>query len=316
MANVLDFVEIWSGRRGSTDQSALREYARIFRLRYDSTTAGPAEIIQNGAAFGLPQIEDAYQDASGAYIDLGAIAVKVTANQLPDDPQTWDIVVDYSSQQDVEQRNRVIPNPMLRSPMFSIAMQRFSEIVDAGFFGVPIQNSAKTPYVPAPEADRCRLVLAISRYELQPDLAQWVEYQDAVNSDVFFGFPPGTCKINIAGESVLEDGLYCYHVTYTIECRNLLKVSEAALGLGGGGTTMLSAWDLNLIDRGDKVLDDQGMPKALYDSGGSPRSDILLDLAGNELPNPDPQGVGYRITILPIYNKLPYAALNLPQMLT
>jgi hypothetical protein len=321
MANVLDFVEIWAGRRGSSNQSAVREYVRVWRIRVDEATAGSVEILSLASEQpGFPQIlADSYTDGYSTFVDVGAMAVKVTASQLAEDPQTWDLAVDYTSdRQNPAFRQFVTDNPLLRPPMFSLSTNRYSEIIYSDAFGNPLRNSAGEVFVPAPEADRCRLVLSISRFELTPNMSLIAQYQDAVNSDVFFGYQPGQCKIAIAAESHLENDIYCFHMTYSIEIRDLIPVATPALqSSGGAGTTNVSPWDLLLLDHGPHELDGSGNPKAVFDSQGVQLSDLTLNLAGAWITEEsDAEGLGYRYYQKQIYNRLPYAALNLPQLLS
>ena len=288
---IVDWQEIADERSGELDQlRAIRHYTRCFRIITDSTLDGPETILLNSEFLGLLTI---YLEANGA-ADPGAIlrTVRVSQPHGSDNPFVWILTYEYSSEPlDPQQRGGAnntntdpdgndddsppgqgVQDPLARPPIFSIEPSKFQRVMDADATGASVTNSAGMPFSPQPEADETRLVLTMERNEDEPDWPVFLAYQDAVNSDVFMGFPPGTAKVNIRAQSMFENNLYYWKMTYVFELRNVVMIQG----------TLFSGWDKHIQDRGFSQLGTNNLPEAIRDSNGTPVSEpVLLDGTGH-----------------------------------
>lgn len=279
---IVDWKEIWDGRSGELDnERATRSYERVFRIITDSTLDGPVTILADANFLGM-LIN--YADASG-FGDRGAVLRNVRVEQDDaDNPFIWKLRYEFSSEPlDVQQRNdkdnsspdsQGNQDPLARVPIWRLQPQKFQRAVVYDCYGNPLANSAGALFSPLPEVDDTRWLLTCERNEDEPDFELILSYQDAVNSDVFVGYLPGTAKVSIAAEQMFENNLYYWKVTYSFELRNYVVIQGVAY----------SAWDLHLLDRGMYYLDQNLIPRKVLDAQGNPTSEpVLLDGAGHQL---------------------------------
>lgn len=305
--------EVWGGRTGRSSEGATREYTRVFRVLTDNVLDGPL-VVMIGS--GLPQVGNAYSEASGA-VDLGARVTTVDPVQDQDNPKVWTVTIRYStapgpqasgsgsggkgtkggSGTDPSEDSR---NPLLRPAEVGWSFTRYRKPVrKANLYAiggavnsavdtvVPVVNSAGDPFVPIPEIDDSRLVLSVSRNEATFDPLVAIDYQDAVNSDGFLGAAKRTAKLNLSAKRDWDKviGPY-YKVQYEIEFRR-------------------EGWLLSILDAGLHDLNG----KVLIDTNGQPYSDeVPLNGFGGKLANPDD---GYVYLDYIVYKERPFAALNL-----
>lgn len=327
---IIELNEAFNGRRGSLDQNAVREYTRVFIVRTNDSDDSPLDVLLPGNLVdfpGIPSIRDPYVDRNGN-VDFGAICVKVSPVQRSDDPNVWDVTCEYSSDKgNIEQRDQTIDDPLARPPIFKISFNRYQRVVTVNAFddlaAGPITNSSGEPFIPAPECDDSRVVVTMTRNDPWVDLFAVNAYQDAVNSDYFFGQPPGTWKVAVEADSVYENSEYYWKVTLTFEFRplNVFSVLVQVEDDDGiffvPGIAFDSAFHLALVDQGYMVL----VPNAvtgkaeqtqyLDQFGNPPTSPVLLNGAGEVLPSGSPP---YFI-IVQVYNEIPFGPLNVPQVI-
>ena len=303
--------EIWDGRGGRSSEAATREYTRTFRVLTDDPTDGPL-IVMIGS--GLPQVGNAYTESSGA-VDLGARCVSVDPQQDQDDPKAWLVTIRYStapaaatsglgaggkgarggSGSDPSDDSQ---NPLLRPAEIGWSFNRYRKPIrkarlyaTAGAvnpdFGtvVPVVNSAGDPFDPLPEVDDSRLILTVSRNEATFDPLFAIDYQDAVNSDLFLGAAPRQAKLNLSAKRQWDKVIGPYYaVQYDIEFRR-------------------EGWLLSLLDAGRHDLN----RVVLLDNYGQPYSnDVPLNGFGAKLTTDD-----YVFMDYVVYEERPFAALNL-----
>jgi hypothetical protein len=267
---VIDWQEIWNGRRGELDNlRATRRYERIFRAITNSTLDGPATLLEFASLLGLLTV---YADANGT-VDTGAV-LRQTRFEQPesDNPFIWEVRCEFSSEPyDVQQRNAEIEDPLNRPPIFNWEIQKYQRVVDKDVYGNAVSNSAGAPFSPLPEADDTRFVLTMERNEAEPDWNLILTYQDAINSDTFLGFSPGTAKVNLKASAAFENNLYYWKVTYTFEFRNIVTINGE----------QFSGWDLHLLDQGYYELDANSKPRLILDAQGNPPGEpVPLNGAG------------------------------------
>jgi len=269
---IIDWQEIWNGRRGELDNlRAMRKYERVFRAITNNSGDGPAEIFTET---GLPGLLASYVDANGNAVDTGAILRNIRIEQEDDNPFFWTVRCEYSSEPyDVQQRTEEQQDPLSRPPIFSVGTSRVQRVFDHDAWGQPVVTSAGAPFSPLPEADDTRIVLTVERNESSPDWLTILSYQDAVNSDSFLGFPPGTGKVKIEAQSMYENNSYYWKLTYTFELRNFVTIQG----------TQWYGWDTHILDRGFYALDANGKPRLILDYQGNPPADpVLLDGTGKQ----------------------------------
>ena len=278
--------EIWSGRRGSQDIESKRDYARVFRVGTNDVKDGPLTVR---LAPGLPRIKDVYLDANGA-VDAGSFCNSVDAAHDQDDPNTWQVTAEYSS--DVK-RLDIPENPLNKPVEVTWATAKQQRPTDEDIHGNAIVNSAGEKFDPVVEKDDSRIMITFKRNE--PFFPQQIAFifQDVVNEDVWFGAPVLTCKVeSIAANLAFENGIFFWPVTYTIEFRR-------------------DGWQARLLDQGYyEKGDSQAEPKKLIlDKNGQPlTAPALLDGKGKKLKE------GEKPVFLSffLYDIKPFAQLNLP----
>src|SRR5581483_6338239 len=143
---VLSVREIWNGRRGSADEKAVREYARVFRVVTSNSLDGAlvAETAVdpfNGTA--IPNLFASYIEPNGTTFDLTAIARKIDVVQDDSDPNTWLVTVSN-------------PNPLLRPSEIKWSFAQFQRIADVDIYGAAVVNSAGEAFDPPAEKDDSR----------------------------------------------------------------------------------------------------------------------------------------------------------------
>jgi hypothetical protein len=248
---VVSVREIWNGRRGSADEKAVREYARVFRVVTDSALDGAlvAETaVDPFTATAIPHLFASYLEPGGAF-DLTAIARKIEAAQDDQDPLTWHVTVSYSNHTDQPELGQ--ENPLARPSEIKWSFCQFQKLAVEDAYGTAIGNSAGEKFDPAPEKDDSRPVLVVTRNELGFNPALAYAYRDAVNSDWFFGADPGTAKVqSIEAERHYENNVYFWKVTYTVHFRP-------------------EGWRLKVLDSGYHELDaDTGELSIIQDKFG------------------------------------------------
>src|SRR5579884_2127166 len=267
---VLSVREIWNGRRGSADEKAVREYARVFRVVTSNSLDGAlvAETAVdpfNGTA--IPNLFASYIEPNGTTFDLTAIARKIDVVQDDSDPNTWLVTVSYSNRTDLPELGN--PNPLLRPSEIKWSFAQFQRIADVDIYGAAVVNSAGEAFDPPAEKDDSRPVLVVTRNEAGFDPGIAYLYRDAVNSDAFFGAPPGTAKIQaIEATRHYENNFFYWQVTYTIHFRP-------------------DGWNLNLLDQGFNYLDTDGKTKLLIrdKNGAAVSKAVPLNGVGASLTN-------------------------------
>jgi hypothetical protein len=323
---IVELVEVFNGRHGSLDQNAVRTYSRVFKVRTNSGFDSPLDVLIPGNSAdvtGVPSIRDPYVDNNGN-VDFGAICTKVTPVQMNDDPFVWEVTCEYSSDKgNIEQRDQTIDDPLSRPPIFKISFGRYQKVAtlnnSADLAAGAITNSAGEAFTPAPEMDDSRVVITMTRNEPWVDLSVVKLYQDTLNSDTFFGDPPLTWKLTLDAEGVYENSIYYWKVTYTFEYRapitfNVLVPVKQAFGNWSfqTSTTTQSAWHLATLDQGFHHIDVNGNFVSNLDANMNPFADPqLLNGNGGLLQFGQPPA----FIITQVYNSLPFALLQVPQVI-
>ena len=272
------------GRRASLDEKGVRQYTRVFVVKTNNKNDGSQTV---GNAAGLPRRGDAY--VAGTDSDVGARCVGLEPRQLDAGGLNWEVTVNYSSKSDSQ-----ADNPLARPSEKNFTFAKYQKVFEKDIAtGNPVCNSAGDPFDPPIDIDDSRPIITIRRNEASFSGAIAIDYQDAVNTDVFLGFAVGIVKVsNISATSKRENDTDFYEVTYEFECRR-------------------EGWKIEVLDVGFESLETGGTKKEILDANKNHRSHpAKLNGSGQPLANQGP-GFGTFLTFN-AYKTKPFAPLGLP----
>ena len=289
--------EIWEGRNGDIDNKGTRTYTRVFRVVTDSNLDGPREVRQ---ATGIPRVNDPYIVSTEQ--DLGATVTSVKPSQQSEHPRVWLVSVEYSTDTGTSSQQEAEEDPLDRPAVIEWTFARFQIPAEFDTDGGAILNSAKERFDPPPMIDDSRPVLRITKNQSSFDPALAVSFQDAVNSDAFFGGNPGQVKVMaISSRNAFDAGTQFFEVQYEFMMRR-------------------EGWALRVLDQGFKELiggEQIHMSEPIMDAAPTPNpkgtvkitSPALLDGSGRKLdpPTATPHFLDYDV-----YQTKTFATLNLP----
>ncbi len=310
-----------SERAGSPTVSGnlnARKYTRKFLVTTDSKDTGPMQVA---AAVGIPPLYSAYQ-FGGTESDPFALLRNIECQRIADGSYHWEVTCSYETPDPVDSNDNTISgggtkreqagqqdNPLLMIPEIEVSFERFQQAV---FFVYDTTAEKLTPckasngqiFVPPPSKDASRMLVTITRNEDitsdHPNIG--IQFQDVVNSDYWFGQPPGVWKcqgvsaarqskqLTINGIASLVPYL---KVTYKFEARNYPYHD----------TLILDAGTFYLEDTGDVVK----KKRQFLTDDGHPTTGPL-DGHGDKLGDgEDPVFLPFRF-----YKRKPYSLLALP----
>lgn len=241
--------EIWSGRVGDFNDQAVRNYTRVFQVRFTvaEIAAGPLSVVD---IIGLPRAGDIYIGKNGE-TDIGAWCRSANAKQDGDDPRFWTVEYKYSSEaSDSEDpateassgssssSGGTPRDPLLRAPTIRWGKMSYTraEAKALGFRldaeGVPIfdtvtpATSAGEPYDPPLEREVTVLTLTITINKAEFDPVEAAEYGDAVNETTFTilgdQWPLAAVRcMGITGDFRYEQGISYWMTTYEFAFRHV-----------------------------------------------------------------------------------------------
>lgn len=269
------------GSAGHASSDGERKYGFALQVVTDDPADGPQTI---GAALGFAPF-DSY--GFGNDNDPLAHARIISITRPGDSPYIWDVEVDYDTS--VEDWDE---DPLARPTVIDYDFQPYERVATYTTDATPqpIVNAARIFFDPGPMIDDSRLTIIMQRNELVFPLATAIQYQNAVNSDSWFGLAPGQGKVLINGQYTKESGYSFYAMRYEIHVR-------------------WETWTLYVLNQG--MTQRSGKP-CTQEDGTTPVSEpVPLDGSGSQLPWPiDLTAVKY----LPfnVLNQLPFSALSLP----
>jgi hypothetical protein len=309
------FEELWNERKGTLDKSYQNTFTRSFIVHTDTVEQSNISIYDAIYAHGnCPQIGDLYPGDDDSY------AQSVNINPEADDPQTWKVVIEYSSNPDattnaangssppanVETQNQGqkpedrAANPTLRPPDFKVTFISFPEVL------TNLRNSAGDPFVPPVTIERFRPVFTIgcnvstiNAY----DLATYIgKVNNATNTFVTgtgctLTIIDKTGKIKGIGTELILEGSYQYwRLTYEIEINTTVTDNE------------ITGWDMYIRDQGYNILKANNEKVPIIRGGAIATTPVDLDGAG--LKNPDGNNPIYILfTAATVYGEINFATL-------
>lgn len=228
--------EAWSGLRNDKGDY---EFSRAFDVLTQTRNVGPFQVLlaeDPTTGLAVPGDFDDYHAGDDA-VSFAYVRSK-EAKRDQQQPLLWNVDVRYSTATETQQR-QVAENPLDRPAVYSWDNVQYQKVARKDVEGAPIKNSAGERFNPAPEIDDSRPVLRVERNEVSFNEARAIDYQDAVNTDMFHGFDPGKAKVaKIAGTSEYENSVHYWKVVYEIHFRRegwLLSVlDEGTFYLSGG----------------------------------------------------------------------------------
>lgn len=286
------FEELWQERKGTLDKSYQNTFSRSFIVHTDTLEQTDISIYDAIYAHAnCPQIGDLFPGDDDSY----AQNVNITPEQ--DDPQTWKVTVEYSSNPDAAssspsgstpppavetQQAGQKPadreaEPTLRPPDFKVNFVSFPYIVPN------INNSAGDPFVPPITVEKFRPVFSIGCNVSTIDSYDLATYIGKVNSStVTFATGTGctlrilakTGKIkNINTELLLEGSFQYWRLTYEIEINTSLDPVDGETVIG---------WDMHLLDMGYRIRKDDGERAPIFEGGVKITQPVRLNGAGKK----------------------------------
>ena len=223
----------WSGNRNDKGDY---EFTRAFDVLTETLNVGPYAVLNASDPNSGLAIPGDFQDyhAGDDAVTFAWVKSK-TAKRDTVQPRLWTVEVRWSTDRETQQR-QTEENPLNRPAKRNWGSEHYSKVVDHDLRGKPMQNSAGEFFDPLPEIDDSRPILTVTRNEANPwNFSRAIQYQDAINSDEFYGFDPRQCKINIRANEVYENLYHYWEVTYEIHFRR-------------------EGWRLKLINRGKNEL--------------------------------------------------------------
>jgi len=278
-----------------------REYSRAFYVQTSQKTDDP-NIVKT--AVGLPFKWQTYNTET--YTDLEAVCYERTFTQNAENPLIWDVRCSYSTVAvDWKAAVQTQDDPILEPPEIEFSFEQRPKAL----YGYPdpqqayigggkpaassgVVNSAGEPFDPPAEIDVSYPVLTISRNEplFLPAIA--VRFQDAVNSDVFWGVNKHCAKIKgIRGVRQYKRNKGYWRVTYQIAFNR-------------------ETWDLQLLDHGTYYIDASDGDKKKKFKTDAPEE---LPRLGNLTSDGDDGGSTIRFKVFDkVWREEQFSLLNLP----
>ena len=286
------FEELWQERKGTLDKSYQNTFSRSFIVHTDTLEQTDISIYDAIYAHAnCPQIGDLFPGDDDSY------AQNVNISPEQDDPQTWKVIIEYSSNPDAAssspsgstpppavetQQTGQKPadreaEPTLRPPDFKVNFVSFPYIVPN------INNSAGDPFVPPITVEKFRPVFSIGCNVSTIDSYDLATYIGKVNSStVTFATGTGctlrilakTGKIkNINTELLLEGSFQYWRLTYEIEINTSLDPVDGETVIG---------WDMHLLDMGYRIRKDDGERAPIFEGGVKITQPVRLNGAGKK----------------------------------
>jgi hypothetical protein len=201
-------------RGGTLSDDLTRTYYRTFRVSTDTVQDATRNVR---LAPGLPALFSSY--IFGNDLDILCFCIDIDIKQDQDWPLEWLVTAKYSSKQNrpQEQQNE---NPLLRAPEYAWSFAEYQRPFVRDLTGRSVVNSASVTFDPPPETEDSRPTLVITRNEAFFNPALALQYQDATNTDLFYGAGLRQAKFkSITADSAYENGITFQKVKYEVQFR-------------------------------------------------------------------------------------------------
>ncbi len=285
---------------------------RKFLVQSNDVNDGPLTV---GSAAGIPKLFSLYRFGNENH--LYARLRHIDCERIQPGSLYWEVTCKYETPADEEGGNKAggverekegqNDQPLLMLPEIETSFETYQEVVWYVYNATtkalePCKASNGQVFDPPPTRDRSRLNLTITRNEdiSTPVLATAVAYQDAVNSDYWWGLAPGTWKVQAITvhretKQLSNGSIFPYlRVSYKFQARQ--------------------TWDTQLLDAGTYYKNDLGGAPPVVQkirfltTDGHPTTGPL-DGHGNKLA----EGATPVFLTFRFYPRLPFGNLLLPQ---
>lgn len=308
--------ELRERRSGEERLNGSRRYLRVYLVNVTSEQDGLETVL---TASGLPVLFNPYETETESVMNAGCIR----RSPVQIGPTVWEVEIEYDSKPPGSQPNQDDPNPLLWLPKIAISFQTFQVPVSGNriqndddynygdfepghaannaIFQDGVVNSAGEPFDPPVTRDDSRLVMQITRNEINYFPVVALFYQDTVNADIFFGALPLQAKImgiTTTGKTkVTHEGfdIFYYPIVYTIHFRR-------------------DTWIKQILDQGTYYWPNVwgvGENTKFQSADGSPNVDLLNGL-GDKAVIVGGAKVAEFLNFQ-VYREVPFGPLGLPQ---
>lgn len=278
--SVIQVITKARGSRGTATSKGETRYGYDLQVVTDDVADGAQTV---GDALGF-SVFDTYQFGNDS--DFFSRLKQIDIQRSTDSPFVWDVAVDFDSE--VEDWDE---NPLLRPTIIDYDFEPYERVATTDVVtNQPIVNAAGVPFDPPILIPDTRLVISFERNELVFPLAAAVAYQNATNSDPWFGLLPYQGKMVITGKFTKEGGYDFYAMRY--ECH-----------------VKWDTWVEMVLNAG--MTNKDGSPCTEKDGTTQVSEPVPLSTGGAQLAWPiNPASINY----LPfnVLRQLPFAALDLP----
>ena len=288
---------IYDGVEGSLDQKLVRSYTQKYRVITDSSDTQSVSVrnaTDPNTGLRIPLLFDRYMP--GTDQDLAAMATSISCSagdMLASGGAVWEVTVQYST--DVGEDPQQGDNPLLRPPVVTWSSENVIRIVDKDVNDEPIVNTANKPFDPGVDIEEARFILEVQRNEPIFNTAYVDTYQNAINSDTFLGFAPGTARITgIRAQQLVENDVQFWQISLQI-------------------TFNRDGWQKKILNAGYEK-------KLIANPVDEEDWEIIKDVTGARLSTPSnlslngqsvlPDGTGIFLTF-DVYEEVPFGPLGL-----
>jgi hypothetical protein len=298
---ILSITEEWEGLTGGDDLSSIT-HKRQFRVVFDN-----ADLPENRPLIAFAGQADPLGRTLPAEFSSHSFnpwLIVVRRSYTARSPFVFDFEIEYSNRStysDSDSARENFTNPLDQPWDIEWFTGTTSERLDQDVYGGPIENANREPADPPLQEE-----FAYEGVRVRKALEYWphnmmAQYANAVNSDYFWGYPPGTALCTQVGARRMRQGWFFY-------------------------------WDANFeilfrLDHWDRVVRHEGYTVRITDSDGTrfalakvnPKNDgkegvgeitpepVLLDTFGYRLP----KGELFRKLVFATKQQLPFYNLGL-----
>jgi len=220
----------------------LHEYTRLFLVRTTGPGVGSMSVrLAADPVTGLrvPRVWETYVSFDGNNTDEESLCVRLRPQQDAEDPQTWVVAAEYSS--DCPDPSVTSDHPLDQPSDITWDQEELEVAMTQDALGVAVLNSAGVAYDPPPTVKEAYLTLHVTRNEASYNHNFFADFVNTVNGDPFFGFEAGEvwCR-KISGRRMYHNGIIYWQVSYQF------AISRKRDPL----TQRLIGWTLRILDQG------------------------------------------------------------------
>lgn len=207
--SVVSVGETYASRTSSQGADWTRTYSRSWRVETNSAATG-AKTVREACPVSLG---NSFDDGDGT--DAGSYCQSIEARCITDDGKSWEVVATYGPYNPETNPQSPIDRPI----QVSWGTASYEKILDFDADGTPVLNSAGEPFDPPVTVDDDRLVLNVTRCELNFDPGLADLYKNCLNNDSWLGAEAGTIKLKPITAALKKDAEigYYWEVSYSFE---------------------------------------------------------------------------------------------------